>query len=71
MKTIKALTSDSVDDGAKPVPIPSPKFMRQAREAADGWYFESTSGAKVFVPREELYKLIEAHDPLFAIPIPA
>jgi len=63
------MADDNVVVAALPMPPKSKRtFMRQSRETAEGWYFESTAGAKVLIPRAEIYKLIESHEPKFCVP---
>jgi hypothetical protein len=81
MKTLSGLTAAGImDDGSPKIvapavlrlsgktSIPMP-FSRQCRETFKGWYFESTLGAKVFIPRSELFSLVESKEPLFAVPV--
>jgi hypothetical protein len=46
-------------------------FWRRVRHAKGGSYFESSTGASVFVPLAETFKLIEANEPLFVAPTAA
>ena len=72
MKTLTNITSANVTDDGKPSTAPlttiSGRFGRRSRQAANGWYFESTAGAQVFIPIAEINKLVEANEPLFAAP---
>ncbi len=80
MKTLSNLmAANCTDDGRVATVLPAltrkikgktigPIFQRQFRETAAGWYAESSSGAKVFIARSEMMKMIEAHDPLFCVP---
>jgi hypothetical protein len=46
-------------------------FWRRVRHAKGGSYYESSTGASVFVPLAETFKLIEANEPLFIAPAEA
>jgi hypothetical protein len=46
-------------------------FWRRVRHAKGGSYYESSTGASVFVPLAETFKLIEANEPLFVAPTAA
>ena len=68
MKTITNLTAATVTDDGKPttapVAAPAGRFVRRRRFTADGVYYESSSGAQVFVADAEIEKV----EPLFAVP---
>ena len=62
---------------ANPVTVPSggivntqaqEGFWRRVRHAKGGSYYESSTGASVFVPLAEMFKMIEANEPLFIAP---
>ena len=46
-------------------------FWRRVRHAKGGSYYESSTGASVFVPLAETFKMIEANEPLFVAPTAA
>ena len=46
-------------------------FWRRVRHAKGGSYYESSTGASVFVPLAEMFKMIEANEPLFVAPTEA
>ena len=46
-------------------------FWRRVRHAKGGSYYESSTGASVFVPLAETFKMIEANEPLFIAPAEA
>ena len=66
MKTVTEISAKTVtDDKALPAVIPNqPTFRRQFREVADGWIFESTTGGKAFVPKSEIWAMVELAEPL-------
>ena len=68
MKIITNLTSANVTDDGKPSTAPMQsiggQFQRRKRITATGVFYESTSGAQVFVPDSA----IEFVEPLFAPP---
>ena len=68
MKTITNLTAANVTDDGNPTTAPMPaiggRFQSRKRITAAGVFYESSSGAQVFVPDSA----IEAVEPLFAPP---
>jgi hypothetical protein len=78
MKTISQISAANVaDDGVIHPAAKFPQikgktapFNRQMRPVANGIYFESSLGAKVFISRADLYSLVETHEPLFKEQIP-
>ena len=65
---------------ASPVAVPSggivntqaqKGFWRRVRHTKGGSYYESSTGASVFVPLAETFKMIEANEPLFVAPTAA
>jgi rhamnogalacturonyl hydrolase YesR len=43
-------------------------FWRRVRYAKSGSYFETSTGASVFLSLDEQFKLVEANEPLFIQP---
>ena len=43
-------------------------FWRRVRHAKGGSYYESSTGSSVFVPVDEMFKIVEANEPLFIQP---
>ena len=68
MKTLTNLTAANVTDDGKPTTAPMQdvggRFQRRKRMTANGVFYESSSGAQVFVPDSA----IESVEPLFAAP---
>jgi len=75
MKTLTNLTATCTESQPEGVPANAiintqsqQGFWRRVRYAKGGSYFETSTGAQVFISLDEQFKLIEANEPLFVAP---